>query len=43
VVGFNDVMKTNILADNMAGRFTPSNPFNNSIGNAVNTLALLIA
>ena len=40
---FNDGMKTNILAGKMAGRFTPPNPFNNSVENAVNTPALFIA
>ncbi|CAI2172396.1 8185_t:CDS:2 [Funneliformis geosporum] len=40
---FNNAMKTNILASKIAGRFTPPNPFNNSIGNAINSLALFIA
>ncbi|CAI2198805.1 3175_t:CDS:2, partial [Funneliformis geosporum] len=43
VVGFDDAIKTNILAGKMAGRFTPPNPFNNNAGNAVNTPALFIA
>jgi hypothetical protein len=43
VAGFNDGIKTNILAGKMAGRFTPPNPFNNNAGNAVNTPALFIA
>ncbi|CAI2196562.1 10568_t:CDS:2, partial [Funneliformis geosporum] len=33
VVGFNDGIKTNILADKIAGRFTLPNPFNNNAGN----------
>ena len=43
VVGFDNAMKTNVLAGKMAGRFTPPNPFNNTAGNAVNTPALFIA
>jgi hypothetical protein len=43
VVGFDDAIKTNILAGKTAGRFTPPNPFNNNAGNAVNTPALFIA
>ncbi|CAI2189093.1 3734_t:CDS:2, partial [Funneliformis geosporum] len=42
VAVFNNAVKTNVLAGKMAGRFIPSNPFNNSIENAVNTLALFI-
>ncbi|CAI2195084.1 16738_t:CDS:2, partial [Funneliformis geosporum] len=30
VAVFNDGVKTNVLAGKMAGRFTPSNPFNNN-------------
>ncbi|CAI2198868.1 13501_t:CDS:1, partial [Funneliformis geosporum] len=37
VVGFDNTMKTNVLAGKMARRFTPPNPFNNSAGNPVNT------
>ncbi|CAI2198529.1 6223_t:CDS:2, partial [Funneliformis geosporum] len=43
VVGFDNAMKTNVLAGKIAGRFTPPNPFNNSAGNLVNTPALFIA
>ncbi|CAI2193024.1 11944_t:CDS:2, partial [Funneliformis geosporum] len=43
VVGFNDSIKTNILAGKMAGRFIPPNPFNNNAENAINTSALFIA
>ncbi|CAI2199488.1 2092_t:CDS:1, partial [Funneliformis geosporum] len=43
VVGFDNAIKTNVLAGKMAGRFTPPNPFNNSAGNLINTLALFIA
>ncbi|CAI2191922.1 15019_t:CDS:1, partial [Funneliformis geosporum] len=34
---FNDSMKTNVLAGKIARRFTPPNPFNNIVGNAINT------
>jgi hypothetical protein len=40
VGAFNPAMKVNVLASKMAGRFVPSNPFNNAGGVAVNTLAL---
>ena len=40
VVGFNNAVKTNVLASKMAGRFIPPNPFNDGAGNAVNTSAL---
>src|SRR5271154_1338208 len=43
VVGFNNAIKTNILAGKMAGKFTPPNPFNNAAAAAVNTPALFIA
>ncbi|CAI2197670.1 517_t:CDS:2, partial [Funneliformis geosporum] len=33
-VGFDNAIKTNILAGKMAGRFTPPNPFNNSSAQA---------
>ncbi|CAI2197802.1 11356_t:CDS:1, partial [Funneliformis geosporum] len=42
VVGFDNAMKTNVLAGKIVGRFTPSNPFNNSAENPVNTPALFI-
>ncbi|PKY43499.1 hypothetical protein RhiirA4_457494 [Rhizophagus irregularis] len=34
VVGFNNAIKTNVLASKMAGRFVPPNPFNNNAGGA---------
>ena len=40
VAAFNDAMKVTVLSGKMAGRFIPSNPFNNAAGNAVNTPAL---
>ncbi|CAI2190614.1 18573_t:CDS:2 [Funneliformis geosporum] len=43
VATFNNGVKTNILAGKMAGRFTSSNPFNNSVRIAVVTPALFIA
>ncbi|CAI2190032.1 7931_t:CDS:2, partial [Funneliformis geosporum] len=43
VAVFNDGVKTNVLAGKMAGRFTPSNPFNNNAEIAVATPALFIA
>ncbi|CAI2164739.1 7885_t:CDS:2 [Funneliformis geosporum] len=43
VVGFNNGIKTNILAGKMAGRFTLPNLFKNSAENTVNTPVLFIA
>ncbi|CAI2199929.1 19255_t:CDS:1, partial [Funneliformis geosporum] len=43
VAVFNDGVKTNVLAEKIAGRFTPPNPFNNSARNAVAIPALFIA
>ncbi|CAI2201846.1 4641_t:CDS:1, partial [Funneliformis geosporum] len=43
VAVFNDGVKTNVLARKMVGRFTPPNPFNNSVRIAVATPALFIA
>jgi len=43
VAGFNDPMKVTVLSGKMAGRFVPPNPFNNGVGNAVNTPALFQA
>ncbi|CAI2189747.1 3711_t:CDS:1, partial [Funneliformis geosporum] len=43
IVVFNNGVKTNILAEKMAGRFTPPNPFNNSARIAIATPALFIA
>ena len=40
VAGFNNAIKTNVLAFKMAGRFIPPNPFNNGAGVGVNTPAL---
>jgi hypothetical protein len=41
--GFNDAVKTQILATKMGGKYTPPNPFNNRAGNPVNTPALFLA
>ncbi|CAI2185502.1 1844_t:CDS:2 [Funneliformis geosporum] len=43
VGGFNNAIKTNILAGKMIGRFTSPNPFNNNARNAINTPTLFIA
>ncbi|RGB31552.1 hypothetical protein C1646_670820 [Rhizophagus diaphanus] len=40
VAGFNNAIKTNVLASKMAGRFVPPNPFNNAAAVLVNTSAL---
>ena len=40
VGGFNNPIKTNVLASKMAGRFVPPNPFNNAGVVLVNTPAL---
>src|SRR5271170_5631651 len=40
--GFNDSVRTNVLAGKMAGKFTLPNPFNNAAAVIVNTLALFI-
>src|SRR5277367_2056763 len=42
-VGFNDAMKTHILAGKMSEKFTSPNPFNNAAAAAVNTPALFLA
>ncbi|CAI2187259.1 16360_t:CDS:1, partial [Funneliformis geosporum] len=41
VVGFDNVMKVNILAEKMVRRFTSPNPFNNTAENTDNTLQYL--
>src|SRR5271170_7178138 len=43
VAGFNDAIKTNILAGKMAGKFTPPQLFNNAAAVAVVTPVLFIA
>jgi hypothetical protein len=43
VAGFNNAVKTQILALKMGGKYIPPNPFNNRAGNAVNTPALFLA
>ena len=43
VAGFNDGVKTQLLSSKLAGRFIPSNPFNNNTSNLVNTPVLFIA
>ena len=40
---FNDVVKTQILASKMGGKYIPPDPFNNRAGHAVNTPALFLA
>src|SRR5271170_4309484 len=42
VAGFNNAIKTNILAGKMGGKFIPLNPFNNGAAVAVVTSALFI-
>src|SRR6185369_9218655 len=43
VGGFDDAVKTQILASKMGGRYIPPDPFNNRAGNVVNTPVLFLA
>ncbi|CAI2191077.1 5197_t:CDS:2, partial [Funneliformis geosporum] len=43
VTGFNDAIKTNVLIEKMAGRFTPPNSFNNGTGSAQAFIKVLMS